>query len=274
MAYYTGNNEFLKQVIPIFNSVDPTGGDNTVADLQNAVTNITTMIDTTFHTIKANSIATYDSGNIVFTSPVEFQGEVTGISSNFSGLSLSTNAIYLSTGVASFFVNGVAGGEGSPAITMGPIGESAIEINQGASTFVKYLSTGNVHVGGNVVASGNITCQTLFQTSDKRLKQDITPILQPLSTLRGIHGVHFTWTNNGMEDIGFLAQDLYGTFPIAVAKPDAMADRSDSTDDYWRVSYVKVVPLLVEAIKKLEDRVQELEGHMDVVYRFNRLSKG
>lgn len=345
MPFISDNNPFLIQQIPVFNTVDPTGGVSAITSLQESLNGVLGMVDTTNHIIKTNSIATYDSGVVVFPGSVEFQGEVTGLTSNMSGLSLSTTTVYLSTSVASVFINGVAGGGTSTAITLGPSGIPALNILQNgnicfsssistifsgntfiygstftnyvssgrtsigdtlraSSTFTNYVSTGRISVGenldvsgseriqGNLVIGGNgyiqgnldvsgsgvftgdVTCQTLYQTSDKRLKTNITPIYQPLSTLKGIRGVHFTWKNNGEQDIGFLAQEIDKVLPFAVAKPVSVEVDGDTTDDYWRVSYIKVVPLLVEAVKKLEDRVVELEGQMDVVYRYNRLSKG
>lgn len=210
MSFYSGENEFLKQIIPVFNVGDPTGGDTALASVQNQTVALSGMVDTTNYNILTNTITTFNSGNVTIASPVSLAGGVTG----------------------------------------------------------------DVAVDGNMTVTGDITCTTLYQTSDKRLKTNIQPIHQPLETLKGIRGIHFTWKENGTEDIGFLAQDLEKAFPIAVVKPVSIEDEINTTDDYWRVSYIKVVPLLVEAVKKLEDRVAELESQMDVVYRFNRLSKG
>lgn len=210
MSFYSGGNEFLKQIIPVFNVGDPTGGDTALANVQTQVNALNTMIDTTNHIVLANSIASYDSGTVTFNSPVDLAGGIPG----------------------------------------------------------------DLAVGGGVTVTGDVTCQTLYQTSDKRLKTNITPIPDPLRTLQGIRGVHFTWKNNGEEDIGFLAQEVDKVLPIAVAKPASVEGEGEVTDDYWRVSYIKVVPLLVEAVKRLEGRVVELEGQMDVVYKFNRLTKG
>ncbi len=210
MSFYSGDNEFLKQIIPIFNVGDPAGGDTAIVTAQNQINALNTMVDTGNYNILTNTITTFNNDRVTFNSPVQFN-------------------------------NGI---------------------------------TGAVTVDGAITTTGDITCRTLFQTSDKRLKTNITPIYQPLETLRGIRGVYFNWKQNGEEDIGFLAQEVDKVLPIAVAKPTSVEGEADTTDDYWRVSYIKVVPVLVEAVKKLEDRVRELEGQMDVVYRYNRLSKG
>jgi hypothetical protein len=210
MSFYSGDNEFLKQIIPVFNVGDPAGGDTAIVTAQNQINATNTMVDTGNYNVLTNTITTFNTGTVAFNSPVQFN-------------------------------NGI---------------------------------TGAVTADGAITTTGDITCRTLFQTSDKRLKTNITPIYQPLQTLQGIRGVYFNWKQNGEEDIGFLAQEVDKVLPIAVAKPTSVEAETDTTDDYWRVSYIKVVPVLVEAVKKLEDRICELEGQMDVVYRYNRLSKG
>jgi hypothetical protein len=216
MSVIGGINEHLIQLIPVFNTVDPSGGTaDTLTSVQSQVAATNTMVDTVNHGISVNTIGTYDSGVVAFNNPVQFLAGVNG----------------------------------------------------------------DTTIGGNVVVDGNVTCTALFQTSDKRLKEDIAPIARPLSTLMGIRGVTYAWKNKeeGEKDVGFIAQELEKVYPVAVCKPvecDKGSEGSEGTDDYWRVSYIKVVPLLVEAVKQLEGRVRELESQMDVVYRYNHLSKG
>jgi cytoskeletal protein CcmA (bactofilin family) len=252
MSFYSSENEFLKQIIPVFNVGDPTGGDTALATVQTQTVALSGMVDTTNYNVLTNTITSYNTGTVVFNSPVSLAGGVTG---DFTADgNIVANGDITSTG------NMTVTGDITSTGNMTTTGDIAV--------------TGNMTATGDITATGNMTCTTLYQTSDKRLKTNIQPIDQPLSTLKGIRGVHFTWKQNGTEDIGFLAQELEKAFPVAVVKPDAVAELGDSTDDYWRVSYLKVVPLLVEAVKRLEDRVVELEGQMDVVYKFNRLTKG
>lgn len=234
MSVIGGINEHLIQLIPVFNTVDPSGGTaDTLTAVQGQIAATNTMVDTVNHGLLANTIGTYDTGIVAFNNPVEFLAGVNG----------------------------------------------------------------DMTVQGNMVVDGNVTCTALYQTSDKRLKTDIGLIDRPLSTLLGIRGVTYTWINDGRtegasgsgkrsknisqglhEDVGFIAQDLEKVYPVAVCKPmmEELGYESGegTSDDYWRVSYIKVVPLLVEAVKQLEGRVRELESQMDVVYRYNRLSKG
>jgi hypothetical protein len=239
MSFYSGDNEFLKQIIPVFNVGDPAGGDTAIVTAQNQINALNTMVDTGNYNILTNTITTFNTGTVAFNSPVQFNSGVLG--------TITTDE----------------------AITVNGVNNTGVLVNSGDITV-----NGEITTTGDITTTTDITCRTLFQTSDKRLKTNITPIPDPLRTLQGIRGVHFTWKNNGEEDIGFLAQEVDKVLPIAVAKPTSVEEEADTTDDYWRVSYIKVVPVLVEAVKKLEDRICELERQMDVVYRYNRLSKG
>jgi hypothetical protein len=64
-----------------------------------------------------------------------------------------------------------------------------------------------------------------------------------------LRGVRFEWRDTGTRDIGFIAQELGKVIPEAVV--------ARAGELY--VSYDKVVPLLVESVKTLLERVNRLE---------------
>lgn len=99
-------------------------------------------------------------------------------------------------------------------------------------------------------ASGNI----IRDPSDERLKQNIQPISGALETLLGLRGVTFEWKDaerfGSQTETGFIAQEVAKVLPGAV-----------STDgEYWSMSDRGIVAVLVEAVKALESRIQELES--------------
>ena len=105
-------------------------------------------------------------------------------------------------------------------------------------------------------SSGNLTVKndiTAFYTSDQRLKDNITPIEDPLAKVLSISGNTYTWNEkSGKEgnDIGVIAQEVLEVLPEAVTTRD---------NGYLAVRYEKLVPLLVEAIKELSHKVEVLE---------------
>ena len=106
--------------------------------------------------------------------------------------------------------------------------------------------SGSVNVGGDVVA---------YASSDKRLKDEIIPISNPLDKINSIGGYSFVWNNekqniyNG-KDYGVIAQEIEEILPELVQNRD---------NGYKAVKYDKLVSLLIEGIKELSKEVQELK---------------
>lgn len=123
------------------------------------------------------------------------------------------------------------------------------------------IQTGSLGVGvnpnatdGRIDASNDIVA---FSTSDRRLKENITPITNALEKVRSLTGVEFDWREetksvHGYEghDVGVIAQDVQAVLPEAVRTNDS---------GYLSVRYEKMIALLVEANKELADRVEQLE---------------
>jgi len=100
---------------------------------------------------------------------------------------------------------------------------------------------------GNCTATGNVTAY-----SDLRLKSDIKPITNALDKVSQINGVTFTRIDSGERQTGVIAQDVEKVLPEAVRE----------NDDYKSVAYGNMVGLLIEAVKELTARVEELEGEL------------
>jgi hypothetical protein len=109
----------------------------------------------------------------------------------------------------------------------------------------------DVLVNGDLNVTGDITA---FYSSDERLKNDIHPIKDPLEKVMSLSGNTFTWNEkskyNGTEDVGLIAQEVEAVLPEAVTEKD---------NGYLGVRYERVIPLLVEAVKELSGRVNEIE---------------
>jgi len=89
--------------------------------------------------------------------------------------------------------------------------------------------------------------------SDARLKKDFKCLKDPLEMAGKINGYYFYW-NTGIDhsrQIGFSAQEVAKVLPEIVSKGD---------DGYLSVEYSKMAPLLVEAIKELNAKVEQLSS--------------
>jgi len=94
---------------------------------------------------------------------------------------------------------------------------------------------------------------TAFYTSDERLKNNIRRIEDPLEKVISISGNTYTWNEkSGKEgnDVGVIAQEIQKVLPEAV---------TERSNGYLAVNYEKIIPLLVESIKELSNKVESLE---------------
>ncbi len=120
--------------------------------------------------------------------------------------------------------------------------------------------TGTAGATGEIRATDNITA---YFSSDRRLKTNVQPIADALAKVAQIHGVEFDWTDEYIEahggedgyfirkrDVGVIAQEIQAVLPEAVA---------EKADGHLAVRYERVVPLLIEAVKALSLKVQQLE---------------
>jgi len=110
-------------------------------------------------------------------------------------------------------------------------------------TNTAYVSTGGLFVNGAVTATNFVT------PSDERLKMKIETLANSEWAIGQLRGVRFEWRESGTRDIGFIAQEVGQVIPEAVV--------AHAGELY--VAYDKVVPLLVETVKTLLERVNRLE---------------
>ena len=111
-------------------------------------------------------------------------------------------------------------------------------------------------VTGAITATGNVTAAF---SSDLRLKENLEKIDNALEKVDNLNGYTFNW--NEKADLGFTPSNKREAGVIAqeVEKvmPEVVVDR---VDGYKAVYYEKLVPILIESIKELKARVEELEG--------------
>jgi hypothetical protein len=102
---------------------------------------------------------------------------------------------------------------------------------------------------GSITQSG--TTAVLYNTtSDYRLKNNVTPITNGLSTIQSLNPVSFTWVD-GRKDDGFLAHELQAVIPNCVTgEKDAVNE--DGTPKYQQMDNSGVIPFLVKAIQELK----------------------
>ena len=100
----------------------------------------------------------------------------------------------------------------------------------------------NLDVTGDIIA---------FKSSDIRLKDNISPITKALEKVKSISGNTYTKKSDGSAHTGVIAQEIE-----ALGLPGITTTRSSG---YMAVDYEKLVPLLIEAIKELNVKVDNMK---------------
>tara|TARA_Y100000361_G_C11154464_1_gene343209 strand:- start:624 stop:2267 length:1644 start_codon:yes stop_codon:yes gene_type:complete len=110
---------------------------------------------------------------------------------------------------------------------------------------------GDIYATGDISADGDVVASL---SSDKRLKDNIAPIQDATSKVNKLSGNTFDWNDKSKysgSDVGVIAQEVQEIIPSAV---------KETEEGYLKVEYTKIVPLLIESIKELSAKVQELEA--------------
>ena len=215
-----------------------------------------------------------DSSNTSGTSAglrlVSDSSNTTEITSNGTGVQINKGAInttgdttfsgsyFSSTGIANKFDGGVVltsfARNGTTKVTInhgsGVIDtEGYVTIDQGLG-----VGTAGTSTAGLIRATNDVIA---FYSSDKRLKDNLIKIGNPLDKISQLNGYEFDWIakegihENEGHDIGVIAQEVEKVLPEVVQTRD---------NGYKAVKYEKIVPLLIESIKELTQRVEELEN--------------
>ena len=117
-----------------------------------------------------------------------------------------------------------------------------------------YLEASTTLISGALNVVGDITA---FYSSDERLKDNITPIENPLAKVLSISGNTFDWNDKSShtgKDIGVIAQEIEKVLPEIVTTRD---------NGFKAVQYEKITPLLIEAIKELSHKVDDLQQKLN-----------
>lgn len=122
----------------------------------------------------------------------------------------------------------------------------------------------SVNLGNRVVkrdSSGDfaarvITCVDLNSSSDRNLKENITEITGGLDLVKQLQGVRFSMKDDETHrlKLGLIAQEVETVLPEVVSR---------DYDNFRTVAYQNIVAVLIEAVKELSDKVDELNSKLE-----------
>jgi hypothetical protein len=179
----------------------------------------------------------------------------TGFDSGVSN-SISCSAWFRSNGTTGWYNDSYGGG-----------------IYQIDTTWVRIYSSKALYVANEIAATGNITAYY----SDERLKTNLGNISNSIDIIKSLNG--FRYVNNELAksvgyskeeiQLGVSAQEVQQVLPeiVSLAPFDMETSEFDgiitskSGENYLTVDYARLVPVLIEAIKELIERVEKLENN-------------
>ena len=243
------------------NTLDVTGNARVSGTTSLAVANITTDNITTANI----TTATVTTGNIttanITTAAIANNATVGGTLSVTGTTTLATttinNAATIGTGLTI-----TAGGE---TITAGNLvvaaGSSTLQGNVGIGAgpnplFKLYVTGGDLGVDGNIYnTSGGYYYGA---PSDKRLKENIHAIKDPIAKVKALNGVTFDWKKNKKHSVGVIAQDVEKVFPELVF---------ENKEGSKFVAYQNLVGVLIEAVKEQQKQIDTLKKEVAALHK-------
>jgi chaperonin cofactor prefoldin len=127
-----------------------------------------------------------------------------------------------------------------------------------------------LHVNGQIIATNKITS---FY-SDERLKTDIELIPEPLNIIEQLNGFYYKANElaesfgieTNKKELGLSAQEVNKVLPelVDLAPFDTIRDENDdivskSGENYLTISYERLMPVIVESIKQLNNEIKLLK---------------
>ncbi|MGI5913182.1 MAG: tail fiber domain-containing protein [Bacteroidales bacterium] len=131
----------------------------------------------------------------------------------------------------------------------------------GSTNYAGYFS-GDVKVTGEIITS-----------SDSRLKTDIVNIENPLDKIMSLNGVSYNWNSEEFPErhfddrthIGVIAQNVEKVLPELVYTDE---------NGYKSVSYEKLTPVLIEAVKEQQSEIEALKSeNEELINRIKAIEK-
>lgn len=108
-----------------------------------------------------------------------------------------------------------------------------------------YLPLAGGRMSGNITMSDGTQIEFL---SDKRLKENISPIKASLSDVLRLNPVSYDWKSNGKHSFGLIAQEVKQVYPDLVQNEGHLA-----------VNYYDLIPFMMKSLQELDRENKELK---------------
>jgi hypothetical protein len=107
-------------------------------------------------------------------------------------------------------------------------------------------------VSGGVGIAGQMTADSIVETSSITLKENILPIENALENIIKLSGVTYDRLDNQQHEAGLIAEWVEEVFPDLVTR--------DQNNSVVGIKYTKLTAYLIEAVKSLKVEIDNLKG--------------
>lgn len=226
-------------------------------------------------TMRSDGQTVFGSSATAFNSPAKVRvlNDVSNGSGYSSGLFVDNSATQISEAVVGIARNGSQSNYGVLGITFG---SGAFEAGIYGETNATNSNQWAGYFEGNVFASNGT-----FQTSDKKLKENIKSEESILSKVSQLNPVNYNYKKiselnlaSGLQH-GFVAQELEAVFPELtrdVSKPIFDKERNYiSNYEFKSVNYIGMISILTAAIKELNAETIALKAEINDLKTANKI---
>lgn len=109
--------------------------------------------------------------------------------------------------------------------------------------------TSRLDIIGDIKVVGIVTATDFNSSSDEVLKDNITPISDPIQKVLQINGVTFNWKADGKPSMGVIAQEIEKVMPELVSDTEPKS-----------VNYNGLIGLLIECVKNQQKQIDDLKA--------------
>ncbi len=138
------------------------------------------------------------------------------------------------------------------------------------------VSTGNpdlrVYQNGTLAGTFSSTSGAYTSVSDRRLKENIVPVINVLDRIKDVEVMHYTFKSDEghRPQLGYIAQNLEEHFPEFVNKPDPNSER----ESFYTVNYAGMSAVAIKAIQEQQEMIISLQQAMAKMQeRLDKLEK-
>ena len=210
----------------------------------------------------ATNSNTMTIGNLIFATGLDGTGTTLSTGSVGIGIAAPTNILHVTgTPATGTHTARIANTLGGTTQNNGLLILAGNDTGVAASEMITFQRPDATVIGS---ISQNAAATVAYNTSsDKRIKENITPTSFGLSDLVKINVSDFTFTSDPNKEkmTGFIAQDLNSIFPQAVTgNGDNGTSPLKSGMTPWMIDYSKLTPLLVKSVQELNLNLEAVAG--------------